>query len=352
LYYVASQLIKRCSQVCQYTDRMQRDAGRIGFGIALPSSGPFATAENILQVAKQAEVCGFDDVWVNDHYSYPRQRLTRSSAGSIEAVADQEPHFFESLTTLAVVGGTLPRIGLAVHGLILPIRDPRLFAKQIATIGAMTGNRLTVAPGIGGSREDFEAAGVAFERRGRLMDEHMAVLEAITRQAHPVSFTGDHVSFEDATFYPRPTNVRLWITGDSEPALRRVVRWASGWFSSVWSSVEKYRELGQRLDELAATAGRDPRSIVRATDPFCCIASTRDEAFKIARPSLVERYGSLERALVLAAVGSAADVREQLRTLVDAGLGYFELRFICHTMASYLEMIQRVAEDVVPSVRN
>ncbi len=331
---------------------MAREAQRIGVGIALPSSGPFASAESILQVATQAEACRFDDVWVNDHYSYPRQRLTRSSAGSIEAVTDQEPHFFESLTTLAVVGGALPHIGLAVHGLILPIRDPRLFAKQIATIDTLTGNRLTVAPGIGGSREDFDPAGVRFEKRGRLLDEHLAVLDAITHHEHPVSFTGEHVTFENATFYPRPTNVRLWITGDSEPALRRVVRWASGWFSSGWTSTEQYRQLGQRLDDLATEAGRDPRSIARATDPFCCIASARDEAFEIATPSLVERYGSLERALVLSAVGSAADVRGQLRRLIESGLGYFELRFICHTMDSYLEMIQRVADDVVPLLRS
>ncbi|HYU78596.1 MAG TPA: LLM class flavin-dependent oxidoreductase, partial [Vicinamibacterales bacterium] len=232
------------------------------------------------------------------------------------------------------------------------IRDPRLFAKQIATIDTLTGNRLTVAPGIGGSREDFDPAGVRFEKRGRLLDEHLAVLDAITHHEHPVSFTGEHVTFANATFYPRPTNVRLWITGDSEPALRRVVRWASGWFSSGWTSTEQYRQLGQRLDDLATEAGRDPRSIARATDPFCCIASARDEAFEIATPSLVERYGSLERALVLSAVGSAADVRGQLRRLIESGLGYFELRFICHTMDSYLEMIQRVADDVVPLLRS
>jgi alkanesulfonate monooxygenase SsuD/methylene tetrahydromethanopterin reductase-like flavin-dependent oxidoreductase (luciferase family) len=330
---------------------MQREPGRIGFGVALPTSGPFATAENILRVAKQAEVCGFDDVWVNDHYSYPRQRLTRSSVGSIEAVTDQEPNFFESLTTLATVGGAIPRIGLAVHGLILPIRDPRLFAKQIATIDAMTGGRLTIAPGIGGSREDFDPAGVSFNQRGRLLDEHLAVLETITRNAYPVSFSGDRISFDNATFFPRPTNVRLWITGDSEPALRRVVRWGSGWFSSGWTSTDHYRQLGQRLDELAEAAGRDPRSIARASDPFCCIASTREEAFEIATPSLVERFASVERALVLSAVGSDADIRDYLQRLMDAGLNYFELRFICHTMASCLEMIQRVAEDVLPYLR-
>jgi len=108
-------------------NRMHRATSTLGFGIALPSSGRFATAPNIFSIAERAQACGFDDVWVNDHYSYPRARLTRSSAGSIEAVADQDPNFFESLTTLAAIGGRLSRIGLAVHGLILPIRDPRLF---------------------------------------------------------------------------------------------------------------------------------------------------------------------------------------------------------------------------------
>ena len=77
-----------------------------------------------------------------------------------EAVTDQVPNFFESLTTLASVAGRVSRIGVAVHGLILPIRDPRLFAKQIATIAEMSDHRLTVAPAIGGSHDDFDAAGV------------------------------------------------------------------------------------------------------------------------------------------------------------------------------------------------
>jgi alkanesulfonate monooxygenase SsuD/methylene tetrahydromethanopterin reductase-like flavin-dependent oxidoreductase (luciferase family) len=330
---------------------MQSTSALRGFGVALPSSGPFASADNIYAIAERAESCGFDDVWVNDHYSYPRARLTRSSAGSIEAVTDQVPNFFESLTTLASVAGRVRGIGVAVHGLILPIRDPRLFAKQIATIAEMSGHRLTIAPAIGGSHEDFNAAGVPFNKRGRLMDEHLAVLEAITNHDQPVSFSGEWVNFEEGTFYPQPKTVRLWITGDSEPALRRVVRWATGWFSSGWSSLDAYRQLGQRLDALAADAGREPTSIARGSDPFCCIADSRDEALRIAGPTLERRYRTLERALVLSAVGSPSDVRDQLNRLTDAGCGYFELRFVCHDMPSYLEMVERVGSDVLPRLR-
>jgi alkanesulfonate monooxygenase SsuD/methylene tetrahydromethanopterin reductase-like flavin-dependent oxidoreductase (luciferase family) len=132
-------------------------SARPGFGVALPTSGPFATAPNIYAVAERAEASGYDDVWVNDHLSYPRERLSRSSAGSVEAAQDQDPNFFESLTTLAAVGGRVRRIGLAVHSLVLPLRDPRLFSKQIATIQELAGRQLTVAPGIGSSRDDFAA---------------------------------------------------------------------------------------------------------------------------------------------------------------------------------------------------
>ncbi|MDE3111342.1 MAG: LLM class flavin-dependent oxidoreductase [Chloroflexota bacterium] len=322
----------------------------MGVGVALPSSGPFATPENIFAVAKKAEDLGYDDVWVNDHYSYPRSRLTRSSVGSFEAVTDQDPDFFESLTTLASVAGRHSRIGVAVHSLVLPLRDPRLFAKQVATIAELSGHRLTVAPGIGSAKVDFAAAEVPFERRGKIMDEHLAVLHAIITQDAPASFSGQRVHFDGGTFYPRPRNVRLWITGDSEPALKRVVRYATGWFSSGWPSIEAYRKLGERLTELAREAGRDDSSIVRASDPFVCIARTREEAFRVAEKSLTERFGSVERGLVHCGVGSSADVRDHLRRLTDAGARYFELRFICHDIRSCLGMIERFAQEVLPAL--
>lgn len=322
----------------------------VGVGVALPSSGPFATPENIFTVAKRVEDLGYDEVWVNDHYSYPKSRLTRSSVGSFEAVTDQDPNFFESLTTLATIGGRLERVGIAVHGLILPIRDPRLFAKQIATVAELSGHRLTVAPAIGGSKVDFDAAEVPFERRGRIMDEHLAVLNAINTQDAPASFSGERIHFSAGTFYPRPCNVRLWVTGDSEPALKRVVRYATGWFSSGWGSIEAYRKLGERLSELAREAGRDDASIVRASDPFVCIARTREEALAIAEKSLTERFGSVERGLVHCAVGSSADVGDHLRRLMDAGARYFELRFVCHDITSCLGMIERFANEVLPAL--
>lgn len=318
---------------------LARERRTPGFGVALPTSGALAGAEHILAVADLTERLGYDDVWVNDHLSVSGTRFgPRAEA--------QDPLFFESLTTLATVGGRLRRTGLATHGFVLPLRDPRLFAKQISTIQELSGGRLTVAPGIGSSKEDYAALGVAFEQRGRRMDEHLAVLELIFSGEPPVSYEGKHVQMKDGWFFPRPRSIEFWITGDSEPGLRRVARWATGWFSSAWASLDAYRALHARLDELLTEAGRDPRSVRRASDPFVIVTRTREEAAAIvaSQPRLATRP-----AVVLA--GTAEDVRSRVAEFLDAGCEYMELRFQARDPGSHLEMIERFATEVLPAVR-
>jgi alkanesulfonate monooxygenase SsuD/methylene tetrahydromethanopterin reductase-like flavin-dependent oxidoreductase (luciferase family) len=319
------------------------------FGVTLPTSGPFATPENIFRVAERAEALGFADVWVNDHYTFPRSRLTRSPSGSIEACHEQEPNFFESLTTLAVVGGRLRRIGVAVHAVVLPVRDVRLFTKQISTIQELVGHRLTIAPAIGGP-DAFEVMQVPQSERGRRLDEALEAMTTILRSEHPVSFHGTYTDFTDATFYPRPQTIRLWITGDAEAALRRVVRYATGWFSSS-ASLERFPALLTRLGELAREEGRDVGGIERATDLFICLADTNEEARDISAATLAHRYGTAEVGRRHAAIGDAGAVAEHLIERVRLGITYLELRFICHDVSGLLEMLERVAREVLPTVR-
>jgi alkanesulfonate monooxygenase SsuD/methylene tetrahydromethanopterin reductase-like flavin-dependent oxidoreductase (luciferase family) len=319
---------------------------RPGFGITLPTSGPFATAANIFAVAEHAQELSFDDVWVNDHYTFPRSRLAQSPAGSLEACRDQEPNFFESLTTLAVVGGRLDRIGVAVHAIVLPVRDIRLFAKQISTIESLCANRLTIAPAIGGA-DAFPVMGVPQAERGKRMDEALDALTTIFNSEHPVSFHGQYADFSDATFYPRPQTIGLWITGDSDAALRRVVRYATGWFSST-AHLERFPELLAQLEGEARAVGRDARQIVRATDLFICLASDAAEARTMSEATLTRRYGSWEAGLEHAAVGNAHAVTDHLLERLGLGFNYVELRFICHDVPTLLGMMRRVAEEVVP----
>jgi len=320
-----------------------------GFGLALPTAGPLATAENIIAAARLAEEVGLDDIWVNDRYSTSEAQRYRFPVGSVEAAQGTNPTSFEALTTLAWAGAQTRRIGLGTYAVVLPVREIRLFTKQISVLQEFSGGRLTVAPGIG-SVNNFLVMGVPRKERGRRLDEGLAVMTTILGSEHPVSYEGQFTSFADATFYPRPTNIRLWITGDSEHALRRVVAYATGWFGTS-EKLQDFPMLLERLGDMASAVGRNPDEIDRATDIFVCITDSTEEATRMSRATLEYRFGSLQEGLDRAAIGDPAAVVGHLQRRLAMGYTYVVLRFICHDAASYREMIRRVATEVLPALR-
>jgi alkanesulfonate monooxygenase SsuD/methylene tetrahydromethanopterin reductase-like flavin-dependent oxidoreductase (luciferase family) len=321
------------------------------FGLGLPTSGPFSQPETILSLADAADRLSLDDVWVNDHLNFDRARMASSPAGSLDALRDdQDPNFFESVTTASILAGRLRRIGIGIGGLVAPLRHPVILAKQIATLAELGGRPLTVAPGIGGAAKDFALTQKPWDRRGRLLDEYLAALHAIWFGEQPVSFAGPTVSIQEATLYPRPRRLRLWITGESEPALKRVVAWGQGWFTS-YPEPSEFAAKVWRLRALAEAAGRDPDTLDTAAIVFVCLAPTREQALAIGGPTLARRFKSLERGLAVSAVGSSSEVQAQLAARFRAGLRYVELRFVSHDVAGFTDMLRAVDADVLPALR-
>jgi hypothetical protein len=164
--------------------------GSPAIGIRLPNSGPLAAPAAILDVALLSEALGFDTVWVHDHLAWPSDRRTHFAAGSVEAVRDQPPDFFESLSVLAFLAGATRRIRLGVARLVLPWRDARVLAKQLATIHEASGRRLVVGAAIGRFEDEFQAQQVPYRERGRITDEHLAWLTLILGPSAVTTFQG------------------------------------------------------------------------------------------------------------------------------------------------------------------
>jgi alkanesulfonate monooxygenase SsuD/methylene tetrahydromethanopterin reductase-like flavin-dependent oxidoreductase (luciferase family) len=311
-------------------------------GVRLPNSGPFATAENILATAEHVERSGYDMVWVHDHISWAREKLTHFATGSNEACRDQDPNFYESITTAAVLGGRLRRVTIGIAGLVLPLRDPRVLAKQVTAIERLTGSRLLLAFGIGAIPGDFDIMGVRFDKRGRLMNEHLGALRAIFGEAQPVSYSSPSVTFTDGTFYPRPVRLPLWVTGGSDAGLERAAKYADGWMT-VYASVSEYGDDVKRLGEFAAKAGREVDTLDSGYETYVTVARTHEEALRIARASLVDKFKTLERGLEVCIVGSVDEVMARIDQYHEAGAGTLELKFICHDVGQLREMIEMVA---------
>ena len=101
------------------------------FGIEVPTCTagmmypiPFASAQDVVRMAVEAEQLGYYDVGGNDHLS--TQRYVREAWG-------QPPDYFEPLITLANIAARTSVVRLTTGILVLPMRDPVLLAKQVGT---------------------------------------------------------------------------------------------------------------------------------------------------------------------------------------------------------------------------
>jgi probable F420-dependent oxidoreductase len=186
------------------------------FGIALPQYGP-ANAEGLTRAARQAEELGFADVWAADHIAVP-------------VGVPYPPSFLvEAMVTLSFTAAVTRRVGLGTSVLVLPLRQPVVAAKQLASLDLLSSGRLIVGVGAGWLQAEFDACNVPFSSRGDLTDEAIDVLRTCW-SASPTSFKGPTVAFTDMKVQPLPgRHVPIWVGGTSERALRRAVEKGDGW---------------------------------------------------------------------------------------------------------------------------
>jgi probable F420-dependent oxidoreductase len=200
------------------------------FGLHLPSAGAGTHAKGILETAKGAERLGFDTVWMFDHLFTPtglESKYPYTASGNY-AVGPDDP-FFDPLGLFGVIGGATERIKMATGVLIATYRHPVVLAKVIATIENFAPGRIVLGVGGGWMREEFEAVGVAYERRGSRLEEYVKALRTIW-SGEPCSFEGDFYSWQEGGFLPAPTQpIPLIFGGHSEVALRRAARVGDGW---------------------------------------------------------------------------------------------------------------------------
>jgi probable F420-dependent oxidoreductase len=166
------------------------------------------------------------------------------------------------LIWLAYVAAATTRIRLGTGILILPQRNPLVLAKAVATLDRLSGGRVDLGIGVGWLREEFDALGVPFERRGARTDEYVEVMRRLWREPS-TAFSGEFTAFGELNSYPKPASpngVPIHVGGHSEAAARRAGRIGDGFFPG--------RGEGHGLEHLLATmsaaakdAGRDPAAI-------------------------------------------------------------------------------------------
>lgn len=211
--------------------------------------------DELVSRVRFAEDLGFDGAWGFDHF----QPLYGEGPGET----------FDGVTTLAALSGLTSRIrlGLLVTG--VTYRHPSVFATEMVTIDHASNGRLEMSLGAAWYDKEHTELGIPFPPTGRRFDLLEDALEITTRlmTGERVSYEGTVVSLRDAQVLPRPVqrpHPPIWIGGDGpRRTLPLVARFADAWHT--WGTPASLRGKNARLDDLAAEAGRDPASILRAT---------------------------------------------------------------------------------------
>jgi probable F420-dependent oxidoreductase len=220
----------------------------------------------LVEMAVVAEAAGFDLVMVSEHVVLGPSAGAEGVMANPRAYAmpgNQEPEmpWPSSIVLLSAVAAATTRIRLGAVALLAPLRHPLLIAKELATLDLLSRGRLVVQPTVSWHREEYAALGVSYERRGRLLDEHLAAWELLWRDG-PASFAGEHYAFDEVWLEPKPWHgdgPRLWFGGESvhPRLLRRLVRHGHGFHPLGIVRREDVETVRAALAE----AGRDPAAL-------------------------------------------------------------------------------------------
>ncbi|MEU6349037.1 LLM class flavin-dependent oxidoreductase [Streptomyces sp. NPDC047072] len=224
--------------------------------------------------AREAEDAGFDAVMVSEHVVLGPDAAAAGIMGNPRAYAlpgNQDPYtpWPHSLLLLAAIASVTTHLRLAAAAVLAPLRHPLLLARELGTLDLLAEGRLIVQPTVSWSRDEYEALGVPFGRRGRLLDEHLEVW-AKAWGPSPISHESDNYPFRDVYFEPkayRPEGPRLWFGGQQlhGPVLRRLVAHGHGFHPLGRPTAEDLHA----LKEAMTAADRDAAELemIGGTDP-------------------------------------------------------------------------------------
>ncbi|MGY1740054.1 MULTISPECIES: LLM class F420-dependent oxidoreductase [unclassified Blastococcus] len=235
------------------------------FGVHLGSVNPGLWTA----VAEEADRLGFESVWVPEHLVIPV-----GSTGSPHAGAEHPPipatvPVFDAMGVLCHLAARTERIRLGTNVYNIGLRHPFVTARAAATVDVLSGGRLAFGIGASWLREEWEAVGLDFDRRGPRVDEAIAVCRRLWSE-DVVEHSGEFFSFPPVAFEPKPVQrpgPALHIGGDGAAALRRAATVGTGWMPMNHALADLPASLA-RLTELADRAGREtPVEVTLNGDP-------------------------------------------------------------------------------------
>jgi alkanesulfonate monooxygenase SsuD/methylene tetrahydromethanopterin reductase-like flavin-dependent oxidoreductase (luciferase family) len=363
-------------------------APKATFGARLPASGPASSVARLKESTKEAEALGYDAVWIMDHIHNSHERHTQYPVGMgshRDPSNTLEPNQFETIASLSYLAGMTEKIEFGVGVMAVPLREPIVLAKEIASFDALAGGRFIWGVGVSNvsDKSEYAAMNVPFEQyadRYQFLGETIAAARTIWEQPS-ATFHGKYVNFDNLVVYPKPARrVPVWIGcmnlsgGVEHPAVRFALDHADGWIYGFLVLPSRLRSM---IDDFKATArnhGKDMSNFGWCYQLRLSIGETEKEArnnvdWVLTDQQRMSQYAGYmwnkdeswrdapggedapQSALSTAVIGTPELVRERVAQLIDAGSTHFDLWFIYPTYEAFVKQLRLFAKEVIPAFR-
>lgn len=242
---------------------------RLGYKASAEQFGP----RKLLDFSVEAEECGFDSVWISDHFQPWRHT---------------DGHAPQAFAWLGAVGERTKRVLLGTSVLTPTFRyNPAIVAQAFGTLGVLNPGRMILGVGSGESLNEIAVTGgewpAAKERLGRLRESIELIRKLWTEEL--VNFDGQYYHTRNATIYDKPDKpIPIYISAGGPVAAKFAGRAGDGFICTSGKGDALYREqLLPAVAEGALAAGRDPASIEKTIEVKVSFDTDHDRAMKDTR---------------------------------------------------------------------
>ena len=283
----------------------------------------------LLATAELADRSGVDRLVVSDHILYGEQLDAYGDPSKGGTAGGSQPtspdgNWLEPLTVLTLIAARTSSVRLGTAILLAALRHAAVLAKQVATLDVVSNGRVDLGVGVGWQREEYEACGLDFGRRGALLDRTLSVCQALWTEP-VVTLDEGSLQLDRVHQMPKPVQpggVPIWVSGRiNDRTVDRLVRFGAGWIpwgDHVADPIPGVAALRAALEG----AGRDPAALqVQGTLP------------------VVREAGAIQLEATMAGVAA----------LVEAGITDFRFH---HRWGLDHEADEALLADLVPAFRS
>ncbi len=290
----------------------------------------------LVEYGVRMEQLGFDSLWVWDHI-----------------LLGVEPNFpiIDSLTLLTAIAARTTKIKLSTGILVLPLRNPVVLAKQLASMDQLSNGRLLMAMAAGWYKREFDAVGVPFEQRGRIMDENLDILKRFWTE-DMVKGDWTHHKIPAGVMHPKPVQKPrppILIGGYVDRVLKRAGVAGDGWLTYFYRP-ESFSKSWAKVRDFAKEAGKVPDTLMNGSQLPIMIGKSRAAV----EGQMMEWLGKewdyaswSDSTKDSAIIGTVDDCVAQLREHIAAGVQ--KLIFVPYKYE--MGQIEIIAREIIPRLK-